>query len=302
MSAPLLRVDALDASYPASGMVHLRGRSVQVLHGISLSLERGETLAVVGESGSGKSTLAKVLTGLHPARAGTMHLDGIAIDLSSRRWPAAIRKRVQMVFQNAQAALNPHLRVDEIVAEPLQIHHVVAAGQRADRVRELMADVGLPMDLAKRYPHQLSGGQQQRVGIARALALRPDLLVLDEPVSALDISVQAQVLNLLAQLQQRHGLAYLFISHDMTVVRHLADRVAVMQAGRVVEQGTCTDVLEHAAHPYTQALLRAVPGHSLPLPPGGSDAPTASRCTRPSLTDAAISRLALYHKRLGTTQ
>ena len=233
---------------------------VRAVDGVSLELHRGETLGLVGESGCGKSTLARVLAGLDTATHGSVELNGEQLVGMSERRLRAVRRTVQMVFQDPYASLNPRMTVGDIVGEPFEIHRDVAPrGGRRQRVRELLEMVGLSPEHVGRYPHQFSGGQRQRIGIARALALRPDVLICDEPVSALDVSVQAQVINLLQRLQDELGLSYLFVAHDLSLVRHIAHRVAVMYLGKVVEIGDRESVYEHPTHPYTQALLSAVP-------------------------------------------
>jgi peptide/nickel transport system ATP-binding protein len=235
-------------------------RVVRAVEDVSFDLDRGETLALVGESGSGKSTLGRAILRLHEPTAGAIRFRGqdlLALGGADLR---RARRRLQIVFQDPTASLNPRQRVEDIVAEPLDVHGLARGrGERRERVRALLAAVGLPGEAARRFPHEFSGGQRQRLGIARALASEPDLVVADEPVSALDVSIQTQIVNLLADLQAEKGLAYLFVSHDLRVVRYLARRVAVMYLGRLVELGPVGAVFTRPAHPYTRALLSAVP-------------------------------------------
>jgi oligopeptide transport system ATP-binding protein len=233
---------------------------VQAVDGVSFELRRGETLGIVGESGCGKSTLAKILVALERPTAGEVYVDGEDIGRLRGRELKAARRKIQLIFQDPYTAFDPRMTVGSIVAEPFTIHRgVQPRAGRKRRVQELLEVVGLNPDHLSRYPHQFSGGQRQRIGIARALALRPQIIVCDEPVSALDVSVQAQVINLLEELQDEFGLSYVFIGHDLGIVRHIADRMAVMYLGKVVETGDYAQIYDHPTHPYTQALLSAVP-------------------------------------------
>ena len=252
MSA-LLEVEGLAVRYESRGAV------IRAVDGVGFSLARGEVLGVVGESGCGKSTLGRAILRLVDPAAGTIRFDGEDITRLGRREMVARRRDMQVVFQDPFGSLNPRHRVGEIVGEPLVVHRVGDRASRAARVGELLDLVGLPPDAARRYPHEFSGGQRQRIAIARALALEPRLLVADEPVSALDVSIQSQIINLLAELRARLGLAMIFISHDLSVIRHVSDRIAVMYLGRLVEIGPADAVFDAPAHPYTRALLSAVP-------------------------------------------
>ena len=276
MTAPLLEVNGLAKHYPVRKGLILAKQvgTVRAVDGVSFSLNRGETLALVGESGCGKSTTARLVLRLIEPSAGTLRFDGQDISSIGGAALRAMRRRMQIVFQDPYASLNPRLTVAETIAEPMQVHGIGDAASRRKRVEELLSLVGLRSFHAQRYPHEFSGGQRQRIGIARALAVQPDLVVCDEPVSALDVSIQAQVVNLLKDLQRRFGLAYLFIAHDLAVVKHVADRVAVMYLGRIVEQGPAEDVLSAPKHPYTRALLAAVPGHGVKAPPLEGDVPS----------------------------
>jgi oligopeptide transport system ATP-binding protein len=258
----ILRVDNLVKHFPITEGVVFKRKigAVRAVDGVSFELRRGETLGVVGESGCGKSTLARLLMRLETPTSGRAMLDGQDMLKVSGSGLRRMRRNVQMVMQDPYSSLNPRMTVGDIIGEPFEIHSEVAPrGDRRRRVRELLEVVGLSPEHINRYPHQFSGGQRQRIGIARALALRPEIIVCDEPVSALDVSIQAQVINLLEQLQDEFGLSYIFIAHDLSVVRHIADRVAVMYLGKMVEVGTQEEIYERPTHPYTQALLSAVP-------------------------------------------
>ncbi len=233
--------------------------TVKALAGVSFKLEAGKTLAVVGESGSGKSTLARLVTLIEPPTSGRLLIDGQDVTEADAETRQKLRQRIQMVFQNPYGSLNPRQRVGRALEEPLLVHTKLTPSERTEAARAMMARVGLRPEFYDRYPHMFSGGQRQRIAIARALMLKPPILVLDEPVSALDVSIRAQVLNLLAELQEELGTAYLFISHDLSVVRHIADRVMVMYLGRAAELGTRDAIFTHARHPYTRALLSATP-------------------------------------------
>lgn len=245
-----------DTLVEARELVKEYGAGVRVVDAVSFTIGRGETLGLVGESGSGKSTVARMLLRLVEPTAGEVTYDGCNLLAARASQMRALRRRMQVVFQDPYAALNPRMRVKEILAEPFAIH-----GERCgrERLEEMLAEVGLDASALLRYPHEFSGGQRQRINIARALALRPEFVVLDEPVSALDVSVGAQVVNLLRELQRKYGLTYLFISHSMPLVRYLCDRVAVMQRGRLVEVGDCEQVCDAPREAYTRELLAATP-------------------------------------------
>jgi dipeptide transport system ATP-binding protein len=233
--------------------------TVKALNGVSFTLEAGKTLAVVGESGCGKSTLARLLTMIEPPTSGRLVLDGIDVAAADAAQRRQLRRDIQIVFQNPYGSLNPRQTIGRALEEPLRVNTQMTAAERDAAVREMMAKVGLRPEFHGRYPHMFSGGQRQRIAIARALMLRPKVLVLDEPVSALDVSIRAQVLNLLVDLQREFGLAYVFISHDLSVVRHVADDVLVMYLGRVVELASRDELFANPQHPYTRALLSATP-------------------------------------------
>ena len=261
MSAPLLEVNGLAKHYPVKrGLVMAKTvGTVRAVDGVSFTLSRGETLALVGESGCGKSTTARLVLRLIEPSAGQVFFEGTDITEMTGAPLRKLRRRMQIVFQDPFASLNPRMTVGDILEEPLIVHEIGDAAARRKRVEELLGLVGLAPYHAARYPHEFSGGQRQRIGIARALAVEPALIVCDEPVSALDVSIQAQVINLLKDLQSRLGLSYLFIAHDLAVVKHAADRVAVMYLGKIVEIGTKEALFAHPRHPYTRTLLAAIP-------------------------------------------
>ncbi len=259
-SGPLLSLRGVTKHYPVTRSIFGRQSGViRAVDGIDLSLQRSETLGLVGESGCGKSTLGRVILRLEEPTSGEILFDGRDLSTLSRRELHHMRRRMQVVFQDPYSSLNPRLSVGRTIGEGLVIHRMGSAADRRERVRELMDLVGLHPEDVHRYPHEFSGGQRQRIGIARALALNPELVICDEPLSALDVSIQAQIINLLQDLQEQFQLTYLFISHDLSVVRHISDRVAVMYLGRLVELAPARELFEKPGHPYTQTLLSAVP-------------------------------------------
>jgi oligopeptide/dipeptide ABC transporter ATP-binding protein len=258
--APLLEINELSTWFPIRrGIFSRTVGHVRAVDGVSLSMAPGETLGLVGESGCGKSTLARSILLLDKAHEGSIHFDGVDLLASSRSVIQPLRRRFQVIFQDPFASLNPRMTVLDIVSEGLIEHGVIRRHERADATMQLLDDVGLGPDALHRYPHEFSGGQRQRISIARAISLHPDLIICDEAVSALDVSIQAQVMNLLIDLRKKYNLAYLFISHDLSVVRHISDRIAVMYLGRVVESGKTEDIMARPRHPYTKALISAIP-------------------------------------------
>ncbi len=256
-------VEAVDLTkhFPVTSGTLGRGPKevVHAVDGVSLEVRRGETLGIVGESGCGKSTLGRMLVRLHTPTSGTVRFAGTDITSLSKRELRPFRREMQMIFQDPYASLNPRKRVGQILEDPFRIHHAGNRRQIRDSVQRLLEVVGLSADHVNRYPHEFSGGQRQRIGVARALALNPQLIVADEPVSALDVSIQAQVINLLDDLQDEFQLTYVFIAHDLGIVHHVSDRIAVMYLGVVVELGNSDDLFAHPIHPYTEALLSAIP-------------------------------------------
>jgi oligopeptide/dipeptide ABC transporter ATP-binding protein len=251
---PLVEIIDLKKHFPVP-----HKQVVRAVDGVSFTINRGETLGLVGESGCGKTTVGRCILRLIEPTSGEIRFDGRDLLSLDRGEMRALRRRMQIIFQDPYSSLNPRMKVGSIISEPLEIHRVGDRRERKDRVAELLRVVGLDPDYANRYPHQFSGGQRQRIGIARALALNPDFIVADEPVSALDVSVQAQVVNLMQDLQERFGLTYLFISHGLAVVKHISTRVGVMYLGKLVELAPAHEIYANPLHPYTQALLRAIP-------------------------------------------
>jgi oligopeptide/dipeptide ABC transporter ATP-binding protein len=259
-STPLLDVEDLKKHYPVRGGV-FGGTigQIRAVDGVSFSVRQGETMGLVGESGCGKSTLGRTVMRLEEPTAGRVTFEGRDLARARRNELFGLRRDIQMIFQDPYSSLNPRMSVGEIVREPLVVHRIGTKAEQLDTVRALFETVGLSADMLDRYPHEFSGGQRQRIGVARALALDPRLVIADEPVSALDVSVQSQVLNLMVRLQRERGLTYIFISHDLSVVEHVSDTVAIMYLGRIVEKGPVGRIFDAPAHPYTRALLAAIP-------------------------------------------
>ena len=260
MSAALLEVRDLRIHFPFGHRWFGKREWVRAVDGVDLEVRRGEIFGLVGESGSGKTTLGRAVLRLVEASTGSIHFDGVDVRALGGRELRSIRRRFQIVFQDPYRSLSPRMQIQSLIAEPLRLHHIVPEDAIAARVLELLSLVGLEPYFRYRYPHEMSGGQRQRVAIARAMAMEPEFLVADEPVSALDVSVQAQILNLLLELQRRTGIAILFITHDLAVVERIADQVAVMYQGKIVERGDTERVIDHPEHPYTQRLLAAARG------------------------------------------
>ena len=261
MPTPLLEIRNLSVHFPVhSGLLQRQTGVVRALEDVSLSIDKGTTLGLVGESGSGKTTLGRAIVRLVNPTSGSVFYDGKQISSLQGSALRPYRKKIQMVFQDPYNSLNPRLRIGTILAEPLEIHFPqMSASDRSARVAELLGLVGLESTHARRFPHEFSGGQRQRIGIARALAVEPEFIICDEPVSALDVSVQAQIVNLLVDLQEKLGLTYLFIAHDLAVIEHVSNQIAVLEHGKLVEEGSSEIITTHPTHPYTQRLLASVP-------------------------------------------
>jgi oligopeptide transport system ATP-binding protein len=260
LRSPLLEVVGLKVHFPvAEGMLRRSGGVVHAVDGVDFTVKQGETLGLVGESGSGKSTTGRAVLQVYRPTAGSVTFNGVNLVELDRSQMRRVRRRMQMIFQDPYSSLDPRMTVGSIIGEPIEIHGLYTGRAKMDRVANLLELVGLSAQAASRYPHEFSGGQRQRIGIARALAVEPELIVADEPISALDVSIQAQVINLLEDLQQQFGLTFLFIAHDLSMVRHISDRVAVMYLGKLMELADRVSLYAQPLHPYTQALLSAVP-------------------------------------------
>ena len=260
MSDAVLKVENLKVHFPVKGGLFTKKQVVKAVDGVSFEIYPRETFGLVGESGCGKSTTGRAIVKLYEPTSGTVYYHGEDVTKIKGSHLAEFRRNVQMIFQDPYASLNPRMTVGEIIREPMDIHHIFnTKEEREQRVRELLDIVGLKPDHIRRYPHEFSGGQRQRIGIARTLALNPQFIVCDEPISALDVSIQAQVINLLEHIQKEMGISYLFIAHDLSMVKHISDRIGVMYLGNLVEIGDSDDVYHRPLHPYTQALLSAVP-------------------------------------------
>ncbi len=282
---PLLEITDLQVTYWGRSLLGMRGTPFHAVRGASLSINAGETLGLVGESGSGKSSIANTVLGLVPASSGTIMFGDVELTSLKTRYPPSVRSQIQAVFQDPYASLNPSMTVEDIVTEPLRVHTALARHERRAAAVELLRRVSLSEEHLDRHPHQFSGGQRQRIAIASALALQPKLIVLDEPVSALDVSTQNQIINLLYERRDALGMAYLLIAHDLALVHHISDRIAVMYLGHIVEEGPADRVFDAPAHPYTKALLDAVPV----LDPEAQRRRRAARKSAPALEMARVS-------------
>ena len=259
MTEPVIRVEGLEKHFQIRTGSLGRKTLIHAVNGVTLEIAKGETLGIVGESGCGKSTLGRTILKVWEPDAGRIWCDGTDITGLSQRQMRPWRRRMQMIFQDPYASLNPRFTVGELIAEPMEIYRTHGESEQRERVQELLETVGLKPDHIRRYPHEFSGGQRQRIGIARALALEPEFIVCDEPISALDVSIQAQIVSLLERIQDEKGLSYLFIAHDLTMVRHISHRIGVMYMGGLVEIGPADEICEHPIHPYTKLLMSAIP-------------------------------------------
>ena len=278
MTEPVIRVEGLEKHFQIRTGSLGRKALIHAVNGVTLEIAKGETLGIVGESGCGKSTLGRTILKVWEPDAGRIWCDGTDITGLSQRQMRPWRRRMQMIFQDPYASLNPRFTVGELIAEPMEIYRTHGESEQRERVQELLETVGLKPDHIRRYPHEFSGGQRQRIGIARALALEPEFIVCDEPISALDVSIQAQIVSLLERIQDEKKLSYLFIAHDLTMVRHISHRIGVMYMGELVEIGPADEVCEHPVHPYTKLLMSAVP-----IPD-----PVQARLQRPQLTEGEV--------------